>query len=88
MRKYNQFLIRNGNDEELELKKSGKILSESETQYIRNSIYYQAITQSGQVEPLKNKVFEFENSNFLPHQNIILKFRIFVGEPDLIAKTK
>ena len=71
-------------EKQKEMKDSGKTLTPAENEYLKISTYYQTITQGGQVEPEKDKIFEFNDTK--QRNEIVLKFRIFVGEPDLIER--
>ncbi|MCF7888946.1 MAG: hypothetical protein K9L78_02400, partial [Victivallales bacterium] len=68
------------------LKKSGEVLTDRNKKELRQEIYFQTLTNSGQVEPGKSSEFIFKNIKEDSLTNIILKFRIFVGNIKMISK--
>jgi hypothetical protein len=74
------------NKKKEELTRKGEILSKEELNKLKGTTYYQTLTQEGEVESKKTKLFEFQNLNNISTTNIILKFRIYVGDINIIER--
>ena len=69
-----------------ELTKKGEILSKERLRKIKVAAYYQAMTQEGEIEPQKNRSFAFHDLKSTNTSDITLKFRIYVGDINMIER--
>ena len=75
-------------DKKNELEKNDQILSKEELYKLKRSTFYQTLTQEGQIEPDKRKVYTFQNLKGVNSKNITLKFKFYVGDINMVERQK